>query len=524
MAPVVALLAVSCGWNSLPSAGSETLDEPLWDPAGAVATTDALYVRLPAAGALVRITPASDEAVPIDLGDGRVRRIAAAPGGETVVAFLERFFCFPEEQREARRVETVDDCDRADLEVETEIRLVQGTEPTGKSLAVAGTYNAIEFSEDGRYAIAYVDFTQEVEIEGVVNLTGIVVIDLDDSSPELVTVGFAPDRVLFTYDDGGNAVAAVVLSRNQVAKVDLLEEPAAVTRFPLTLDPDVRRDPTGVALTPDGRYALISTASSADLYAIDLQNESINLVDLSGVPATIGVDAVADRTVLVYGNRRVVEVMEHDFFEVDTIPVDEGMNEITSIGGTALLWSTGNRHDLYRLGLENNELVEYRLQNPAVSLHVAPTEEFAIALTRAEGGNGGGGADDIYDRWPGMEIIDLDDNDTEPFVLEGNGLGVAFSADEFNLNVIVLQEGADYLFRYDLYLRQDTEIELEAPPVAIGTLGEDGPFWITHDSALGLVSFLDPVDGEITRVVNGFAVAGVLDPIALSNPGGEEAP
>ncbi len=502
-------LIAGCGWNHLPQQDTRYLDDALWAPADAISTEDGLYVRLPHAGALVRINQGVDPTL-VNVGEGRVTRIAAAPDDQTVLAFIERYRCTTEDPREARRIEVIEDCGEGDLEIETEISLVRGNE-LGIGQPIDGAYNAVAFSDDSRFAIAYLDFTQEITLEGVVNLNGVVVLDLQDNSSTIVTVGFAPDRVLFNYDEGGGVTSAVVLSKNQVASVDLLSEPHAVTRFPLTLDPDTERLPNGVDLTPDGRYALISTVGSSDLYAIDLINESINIIDLSGDPATLAVDDDADLSVLVYDDRPLVEVMEHDLFEVDTLELDEPMNQIHTLGGTALLWSTNGLHDLYRLNLEDNALVEYRLQNPATSLHVAPTQEFAIALTRPEGG-GGVGVDALYDQSPGMEVLDLRDAGSEPFLLEGQGLDVAFVAGETSLDALVLQEGVDYLFHYDLYERSSREIELSAPPVAIGSLS-DGTFWITHDVALGLVSFLDP-DGGVTEI-GGFAGLGVLDPIDL---------
>ena len=509
--PFAALWAASCGWNHLPNQQTQYLEEALWEPSGAVATSGALYVRLPYAGALVRLVPDLDPQL-INIGEGRVTRIAAAPDGETVVAFLERYFCSPDDPKEADRIDIAEDCPADDLSVETEISLITGSD-VDDGQPVDGAYNAIRFSDDGRFGIAYLDFAAGVQLNGVVNLTGVVVIDLQENASRLVTVGFAPDQVLFNYDAYGAATSAVVLSRNQVASVDLLADPIDVTRFPLTLDPDIERVPTGVALTPDGRYALISTEGSADLYAIDLDNESINIVDLESAPSTFGVNLAQDRTVLVYGNRPVAEVMEHRFFETDTFELDEGMNQVDTVGDSAILWSTDNRHDLYRLNLLDNVLTEYRLQNPAISLHVAPGADFAVALTRAEG-SVGEGVDALYDNNPGMEIIDLTDDDTQPFVLEGEGLDVAFAADDTNLNAIVLQRGVDYLFRYNLYAQQSEEIELAAPPVTIGSLSNDGTFWITHDTALGLVSFLDPATGNITEV-GGFASLAIVDPIEL---------
>jgi hypothetical protein len=216
--------------------------------------------------------------------------------------------------------------------------------------------------------------------------------------------------------------------------------------------------------------------------------------------------------VFVYGGEPVVELMDHRFFDVDRIPLDEPMDHIALTPDTAVLYGTGNQHDVYRVDLESGNVTEYRLQNPTVRLELAPTNEFAVALTRAEGG-GGDGVDALYDEHPGMEIVDLRSDETTPFVLEGLGLGVAFSAGDTTLNALVLQDGIDYLYRLDLYTLEAEEIEVSAPPVEIGEM-PDGRFYVTHDRALGLVSFLDPDTGRIVEV-SGFATLGLADPIEL---------
>jgi hypothetical protein len=121
--------------------------------------------------------------------------------------------------------------------------------------------------------------------------------------------------------------------------------------------------------------------------------------------------------------------------------------------------------------------------------------------------------DAIYDNNPGMEVIDLRTDDTTPFLLEGEGLGVAFVADDTHLQLLVLQRGVDYLYRLELYTRQEAKIELSAPPVAIGSM-PDGRFFVTHDAPLGLVSFIDPSSGEV-REIGGFATLGLGDDIHL---------
>ncbi len=76
----------------------------------------------------------------------------------------------------------------------------------------------------------------------------------------------------------------------------------------------------------------------------------------------------------------------------------------------------------------------------------------------------------------------------------------------------MLQAGVEYLYR----LQQDgsvTELRLGAPPAAIGSLPAGG-FFITHDAALGLVSFFDPTTEEIVEV-GGFAALGWFGEIDL---------
>lgn len=516
---LLALALGGCGWNALPHQASTT-SEALWDADAVVPTVDGLYVRLPRAGALSLLRPGG-EARRIDLGEGRVTRIDAAPDLRTVVAFVERYVCTTTDRRERRRIEHPSDCRNDDLEVTTEVDLVADGKVTAKQ-ALSGAYNQLKFSRDGRFAVAYLDLTEELQVDAVLNLTGVVVIDVEAGTSRVVPVGFAADRVLFVEDpETGEAVEAVVVSRNAVAVVDLAAEaPEVVVTFPLTLDPDTVVDPVGIDLTPDGRYALLSARGSSDLYALDLEVQSINIVELAGPPGAMAVSAEGNRTVLVYPGAPLVELLDHQFFDTERLALDEPMDRIEVAGQQAVLWSPSGRHDLYRLDTRSGDLVEYRLQNPATELFLAPTREFALVLTRPEGG-GGTGVDGLYDLHPGMEVVDLRTDRSEPFVLEGQGLGVAFARDDAGttLNALVLQRGVDYLFRLDLYTREVEEIELEAPPIAIGSM-PDGTFFITHDRALGLVSFLDPSSGKITTA-SGFAAAGALDLIDLVEPQGE---
>lgn len=493
------LLAGCNPWN-LPHQSNVQLDEPLWDPAGVIPAADGLYVPLPHAGALALLSP-GDEPVRIDIGEGRLVRSWVSPDLTRLAAVVETYSCSADPD-DVRRVDTIDDCPADDLEVDATIAWIQDGEVQDR-FAVDGQWNSLVWSDDGAHAIAWLDLSQEATVQGVVNLTSVVVLDFEQGTATTVPVGFAASRVLF--DEANDR--AVVLSQSSVAVIDLASQPPVrEVTFSLTLDPDQVVVPVGVALTPDGRYGIISVSGSSDLYVLDLELHAVNIVSLTSAPAAMQVDPHTDTTVLVYAGKPAVEVLEHTYFDVETIALDEPMTAIVDTETFVVLSREGGR-DVYKLDTATRELTELRLQNPLLSLEVAPTAEFAIAFT-TEGSFGGR---------PYMEVLDLRDDRgrTYPYLLETRGVGVAFDQGDGTLHALVLQNEIDYLYQLDLYTAEAREVELAAPPIGIGDLPSGG-FYITHDADLGLVSFLDPATGEIEPVA-GFAALGIADPIEVAD-------
>ncbi len=493
---VLTAALAGCGWNHLPGGSSARFDGPLWDPLGVVAVTDGLYVPLPHTGQVAYIEVNGDITL-MPLRPAVVTSLVAAPDRERGVAFLTSYPCPDSDPT---------DCPSDAREARTEIALLRAG-AVEQAVEVPGAYNSVAFSHDGSWAIAWIDLSKEVEVGGVVSLSTVVVLDLATGTAHPVGVGFAADQVLFSDDDA----RAVVLSRSEVAVIDLLASPPVrQVTFPLVLDPDDVVVPVGVALTPDGRHAMISAQGSSDLYVLDLENPSVNLVSLAGAPTAMAVDAATDQTVFTFAGQARVDVLEHTYFEAASLPLDEPMHRILLEDGMALLWNDAGGHDAYRLDLATLGLVEYRLENPAVQLHLAPTHEFALALTRPEGG-AAGGAGGLYDQSPGMQILDLrtDRGTSVPYLLEGQGIGAAFIATDTDLSALVLQRDVRTLYALDLYTNDVSALDLADRPLAIGTV-PDGPFYITHDNGLGLVSFYDPATGAL-REVSGFATLGILD-------------
>lgn len=523
------LLLALLGLTACESYPSEPVETP-WDAQNPVAAADGLYVRLLNNGGLVHISP--DGARRVDIGAGEVVRVDLAPDNTTATAFVRRTRCQPDDPSDARGARFVEDCPVDARELSGELLMIDDAQ-VRTAVPISAHYNAITFAADARWAIVWLDGSQSVDLEGtgVVDLTSVQVVDLESGVATPVSVGFAASRVLFTDD----ASRAVVLSQDSVALVELGgERPERSTVFPLTLESGQRFDPVGVGLTPEGRHALVAAQGRDDLYALRLSPPSINLVNLSGRPSAMAIvpptiadgdrlnDPLArnDRTVLTHSNVAAVNLVEHDSFEVTTLPLLQPVDQITLRERQAMLWRFAASRDVYALDVDEADTTRFRLQNLPTSMHITPGLDFAVALTRPYNAGGTGSVGNLYSSSPGMEVLDLRDDRgrTTPFLLESSAVGLAFSESEDRLDALLLQNDVDYLLQLDLFTLQQQELRLSAAPRAIGSLpttdgGSEG-FWITHRSALGHVSFLDPTSGEITEV-RGFAAYDLFNGVPL---------
>jgi len=497
-------------WENLPLDGWSYLDAPLWDDA-VIAAEDGLYVRLPHAGELIRVT-ATGEVTPVDLDGAAPTGMALGPDDATLVVFQDATSCVTDEED----VDELSECPEEDLVVDHQLSLVRDGKLIGENVPVSipGFYNRLAFSPWDPssavepVAVAYLDYEGEnIDVDGVLNLTEVLLVNLRDGTTSSVSVGFSANNVLFTQD----GARAAVLSRSQVVVVDLTVSPYEIlVTYHLTLDADQQVDPLGAALTPDDQYLLMSVVGSSDLYVMDLDNESINIVDLDAAPAAMAVDEAADRTALVYANKSQVDILEHEHFDVETVALDEPCNTIVDSGaGTAVLYNrSATTHDVYRVDLATGDVVEYRVANPVTELRLTDDGTFAVALMRPEGG-GGSGIDAYFDTHWGLSILDLSDDEALDLVLESQPVGLAFAVSTSGEPyALLLLEGMDSLVQVGLWTATIGEVPLPAPATGIGALPA-GDFYITHEAALGLISFLAPGGTEVTQA-SGFATEGFL--------------
>ncbi len=492
------LCTLACNpFENWPDNSVLVLDDELWDP-NVIPAKDGVYARLPHAGLLVRIKTDGSHRV-VDLKGAAPRRIIGSPDGEHVVVLADWFICDDPDPT----IELVEDCPEDALSREYEWAIVKNGRRT--SVTEVATYlDTVHFTPDGDLAVMYMSEHAQVPARGVVNPTQVSFLDLDSGKTHSVTIGTQPTGILFSKE-GDNAV---VLSESEVVVIEL-EDFQIQTRYPLTLDADQTIEPAGATLSPDGRYALVAVTDSKDLFQLDLETASIDMEALDDVPSAMASDSESATTVVTYQHRNQVDVItEHGFIQREQLVLEEAAPQIAMGEGFAVLYNheSSESRDIYRLDLNTMERIEYVAANPVMDLQLTESGEHAVAILQPQDTDVDAG---IQDRHWGLAILDLQTDDISNLILEAEPVGVALVQGESSAHALVLMHGVDSLIQVDLHQPGQIEsIELSAPPAGIDAM-PNGRFLITHDRALGLISFLQP-DSKKIKKASRFAANDLL--------------
>ena len=495
------LLALT-GCDIWPSTHSTYIGD-LWDT-DVVTLDDGVYARLPESGMLVRVGT-DDTWQVVDLNGATPLSIQPDAGKSRLLVHAQWPVCEDSDPK----IQTVDDCPENALEYKTELAIVDN----GKRQATASIpshMNVMRFTPDGNTALVYMDEASGGgEVSGpIVDLSEVILLDLETGDTVSVSVGFMPNNILFTQD--GNR--AVVMSRSKVVVLDL-ETQSITVEYPLTLDADIEIDPAAAVLTADGRYVLIAIEGTNDLYKLDLEVVSIDMEALDSSPTDMSSDPEHDQTVLVYRDRAQVDLItEHDFIERKTLQLDDPATDIAMGNGTAVLYNTRNNavRDIVLLDLSSHETTEYVAANPVSSLELSPDGDYAVAILQPSNTEYGTNLDAYQrSRW-GLAVADLLSNDIVSLVLESKPVGLEMVQTDEGSFALLLLAGFDSLIQVDLSAPGNySMIDLPSDPAGIDA-SPTGGFTIAHDSALGQISYLDPATGEI-NTTGGFATAGWMD-------------
>ena len=500
-------------------AGSDANLSQLWDSSVAAAN-DGVYVRLPGAELVLRIT-ATGSIDRVELDGVNPSSLVTSPDGSRVLVFGSWLECKDDDDSIIRP----EDCQ--ELARNSVLQIVQDGSLTSE-VEIPSHLNTLAFSNDGEIAVAYLDYQNgdDIDVSGFADLGEVAFIRLADGSTGSASVGFSPSRVLFSPDG-----QAVVMSRSQVVAVDLTTFERTL-EAPLTLDADQTVDPSGAELAFDAESGsltlLLTVAGSSDLYMLDLVSKFWNIGDLGAVPSSVGVDNQSKKTVFSFAGSAKAMVLNHSNLStlnassLESYTLEEPANQVAIGDGFAVLYNNYNRsvHDVYHLNLETNQLTEYVVANPVSELQLTQSGSHAVAVLSPENSYGSG--IDYYQdsRW-GLAVMDLSSDESVSLVAETRPVGLALVEGADTAYALALLEGSETLLQVDLSNpTQAVPVELPSPAVAISAM-PDGQFVISHDQGLGMISVLDPETLELNTTQH-FAAIGLLENSELPRLGEEE--
>lgn len=363
---------------------------------------------------------------------------------------------------------------------------------------------AVSPAPASRFAVTYVDLAKlgELDIDGSASLNEVTVVELSGNAPlaTSVVVGFNPKQVVFTPD----GTRAVVLSESFASILDL-ENPSDPTRIPLgantTSDPVT---PETALVTPDGQYALVARHGSADVFVIELEPPSVNIVDFGVVPTKFVASSDGSTVAAISAFSPSVALFDVATATVDVVTAEGAITDavvpLEATDRRILFWGEGLQDEqTYSWDLDEHEMTTVRLVNAPTDVRVGPGGS-AVVLQRPSPTFGGDETDGLFDVNDSLSLLDPDERLITPHFLESAPVDVAFTRnlEGDHLAVVTLREAAR-LAVVDLEsLLIVSRPHVGAVPrslVPLGLPGEAAPVAVIHDQPWGVVTFLHP-DGS----------------------------
>lgn len=380
--------------------------------------------------------------------------------------------------------------------------------PTGidvKTVKIANGANSWAFSADDRYAIAWADAKKSPAAPKTQGFQDLTVIDLTGATPPTVlAVGYRPVLVGFSK----SAPLAHAVTQDGVAIVDLSTSPprlvknVAISATP-TEDPGTR----DVAVTPDGKLALVRRDGSNAVTAVSLETGQRVEVTLNGPVTDLDLTEAGDRAVAVVRSTSTVSILPIP--QVLTQPTQ--VKSVTVTGetiGSVVLSADGNTAMLYTNASQTERVTVMslsatpdptyrvvRLYSPVLAAFASPDAKHATILH------------DIKTQDGAFSLVPLaTDLPAKIVAMTAKPAHVAMTTD-----TALVSERGDAQKIYGAYLAKLPSFQVErfalaSPPIAVGIVPAAKRGFVAQQHPEGRITFLD-LDTGLARTLTGFELA-----------------
>lgn len=363
--------------------------------------------------------------------------------------------------------------------------------------------NSLAVAPGGRFALAYHHFSEAGG--GTMGYGEVSIVDVATQTAESLSVGFPPDIVAFTLD----GETALLTSETALAVLDLVD--ASFRLLDTDLDPDAGQKIRKATVTPDGERALILAEASQSILVVDLDDLSVEALDLGCFPTDLDTPEGGDASLLVCREEGRVIVVDHDDLSLDDYGVTEtvGSGELFADGSQAVLFTNATAVERVHLfALDDGSLATYLTVKPITGAALAPDDASAILFHQ---GGDGQPVDDFDEAMDTQEAFSL--------FLPASGLVTpvqtwqrieSVSFGELGDWAVVPIPTRSEIIVVNLRTALADSFTVASTPQDAGVIDAIGQVFVLQDHEMGRISFIDVETGKV-RTVTGFLLNGGIE-------------
>jgi len=375
-------------------------------------------------------------------------------------------------------------------------------------------------SAAGRWAIAWSDAALLGRLDPTEGLQDITLIDLAAAPPRPArfSVGYRPVQVMIDVDEA----RAYAVTRDGISVIELGDTPRVLDDVTLVSTEEALAGALGepvlddVALTSDGRFALVRFREAPKLKIIELATNRSQVLDLPGVVSDVDIAGDSQRAVAVVRSTGQVAV-----FDLAAALDDAGAMVVHAFTGetigSAALPDTGdvalfftNASDSDRLAILDTDAQAsapgaqrvVSLKAPINAVFASPEGSHAVALLEPEPGSERKGAFSVIpvaDSLPAK----IQGTDAPPFrvTLASTAAGVR--------GLVTVRDDARGVHGAYVVRMPSLQVDLvplNTPPIAAGVLADNGVAFVAQQHPEGRITFIDLETGE-AETLTGFELS-----------------
>jgi hypothetical protein len=372
---------------------------------------------------------------------------------------------------------------------------------TSKQLKTAKRANALAFSSDGRFAIAWADAKKVKgtlpKTEGLQDLT---ILDLASGTSTILAVGYRPVTVGFVE----GAARAYAVTQDGVAIVDLAGDARVIRNVAISATPTEDPGTRDVFVSKDGLRAFIRRDNSEKITVVALDSDTRSEITLTGPVTDLDIDDTGARAIAVVRSTAEVALLPiGDLASASSVTVTGetiGSVAIAPGGGKALLYTNAFAVERFSvLDVPTRAVRTIRLYSPVLGIFSTPDAQHAVVLHGATTGEGGS---------PGAFSL-APIGETLPAKIVGTQApptAVAVTNDR-----AIVAERSDRTNVHGAWLARMPQLMAEryplaSPPIAVGILPDAKRAYVAQLHPEGRLTFIDLVGG-IARTLTGFELS-----------------